>query len=173
MDSGEKDIEETDSLSCGSLVNDLAMLYYTKGLSEKSLRSVMGLLKTYVDYDLPKDQWTIIACATETKKFAVETNSVLYIGVEEALSRVETMCGHFETHLDICLSTDGLPILSSSKKNLADSSVYSSTTRSGISGCCFFHERCLILIKFTVFWHWERFWNILETFYFKVHNGSA
>ena len=29
------------------------------------------------------------------------------------------------------------------------------------------------MFKFTVVWHWERFWNILETFYFKVHNGSA
>ena len=92
------------------------MLYYTEGLSEKSLRSVMGLFKTYTDYELPKDPRTIIARATENRKFAVETNNFLYIGVEEALSRVETMCGPFKTSLDNFLSTDDLPMSSSSKK---------------------------------------------------------
>ena len=98
-------------------VNDLAMLYYNEGLSEKSLRRVMGLFKTYTDYELPKDPRTIIARATENRKFAVETNNFLYIGVEEALSRVETMCGPFDSSLDNFLSTDDLPISSSSKKS--------------------------------------------------------
>ena len=47
LDSGEDDIKETGSFSCGSLVNDLAMLYYTEGISETSQRRVMGLFKTY------------------------------------------------------------------------------------------------------------------------------
>ena len=120
-------------------VNDLAMLYYTEGLSEKSLRRIMGLFKTYTDYKLLKDPRTIIARATENRKFAVETNNFLCIDVEEALSRVETMYGPFDSSLDNFLSTDDLPISSSSKKKfLAGTSVYSSTTRSGISGCVFF-----------------------------------
>ena len=97
-------------------VNDLAMLYYTERLPEKSLRRFMGLFKTYTDYKLPKDPRTIIARATENRKFAVETNNFLYIDVEEALSRVETMCGPFDSSLDNFLSTDDLPISSSSKK---------------------------------------------------------
>ena len=64
---------KTDSLSCGSLVNDLAMLYYTERLSEKSLRRVMGLFKIYTDYEFSKDPRTITARATENRKFAVET----------------------------------------------------------------------------------------------------
>ena len=88
----------------------------------------MRLFKIYTDYELSKDPRTITARATENRKFAVENNNFFYIGVEEALSRVETMCGPFKTSLDICLSTDGLPISSS-------------TNRSGISGCVFFHER--------------------------------